>query len=64
MMRSASALAIVLAPQAPDAIRWASASIEPYDFSSTPSPPSMSALLELETDPSIDASRVYLTGGQ
>ncbi len=59
--------AIVLAPQTPDAIRWASTSIEPYDFSSTPSTPSMTALLELvdhllETDPSIDASRVYLTG--
>lgn len=59
--------AIVLAPQTPENIRWASTSIEPYDFSTTPSTPSMAALLKLvdnllETDPSIDSSRIYLTG--
>ncbi len=59
--------AIVLAPQTPENTRWASTSIEPYDFSSTPSTASMTALLHLiddmiKTDSRIDTSRIYMTG--
>ncbi|HIF6163851.1 TPA: prolyl oligopeptidase family serine peptidase [Vibrio parahaemolyticus] len=59
--------AIVLAPQTPAEIRWASTSIEPYDFTTTPSTPSMTALLHLvdnliKTDKEIDPSRIYMTG--
>lgn len=59
--------AFVLAPQTPESMRWASDSIGPYDFESTPSTPSMSALLCLidhmiASNPNIDANRIYLCG--
>ncbi len=59
--------AFVLAPQTPESMRWASDSIDPYDFESTPSTPSMSALLNLieqllASHPNIDAKRIYLCG--
>ena len=59
--------AIVLAPQTPAEIRWASTSIEPYDYSTTQSTVSMTALLSLidaliEKDKKVDSSRIYITG--
>lgn len=59
--------AIVLAPQTPVEIRWASTSIEPYDYSTTEPTASMKALLSLideliKKDKSIDLSRIYMTG--
>lgn len=58
--------AVVLAPQTPMEMRWANTTLEPYEFSETPSTASMSALLklikEMKSDGNIDASRIYMTG--
>jgi predicted peptidase len=59
--------AIVLAPQTPTEIRWANTTLEPYNFKTTPSTPSMTALLKLidylaATNPHIDRNRIYMTG--
>ena len=59
--------AIVLAPQTPKDMRWASTTLAPYDFKTTPSTPSMTALLQLidktrATNPNVDPSRIYMTG--
>ncbi len=59
--------AMVLAPQTPKPMRWASTTLEPYDFPSTPSTPSMTALLHLidhmlEQNQHIDPKRIYITG--
>lgn len=59
--------AIVLAPQTPVDMRWANTTLAPYDFKTTASTESMTALLILidkliaET-PNIDASRIYMIG--
>jgi predicted peptidase len=59
--------AIILAPQTPKDMRWANSTLDPYDFKTTPSTLSMTALLELidkliATNPNIDSSRIYMTG--
>lgn len=58
--------AYVLAPQTPEQIRWASTSINEYDFKTTPITPSMDALLELidnlKTDLKVDDNRIYIAG--
>jgi len=65
--RQARHPAIVLAPQTPKPMRWASTSNQPYDFMKTPSTDSMTALLTLidellAEDELVDARRVYITG--
>lgn len=57
----------VLAPQTPQPMRWASTTLDHYDFSHTPSTPSMTALLHLvdhllEQNTNIDVKRIYITG--
>ncbi|MFA1563328.1 carboxylesterase family protein [Aliivibrio fischeri] len=57
----------VLAPQTPKPMRWASTSLDPYVFKSTPSTPSMTALLHLIDkivikNKNIDPNRIYITG--
>ncbi|HIF9218068.1 TPA: prolyl oligopeptidase family serine peptidase [Photobacterium damselae] len=59
--------AIIIAPQTPKNIRWASTSIKPYHFATTPSTPSMTAVFKLideliEKDKNIDTSRIYMVG--
>jgi len=59
--------AYVLAPQTPGPMRWANTSLAPYDFSSTPSTPSMTTLLALidnmvKENSHIDTGRIYMTG--
>ncbi len=55
--------AYVLAPQTTPEIRWASTSIDEYDFKTTPITPSMKALLNLidnlEKDLKVDSQRIY-----
>jgi len=65
--RQAMQSAIVLAPQTPKAMRWASDSNQPYVYAETPSTPSMSALLALIDQLIADSGRVdkrqiYITG--
>ncbi len=57
----------ILAPQTPAPMRWASTTLEPYSLQSTPSTPSMTALLHLidnmlATNSNIDPNRVYIAG--
>ncbi|XAW90349.1 prolyl oligopeptidase family serine peptidase [Vibrio sp. CDRSL-10 TSBA] len=57
----------VLAPQTPGPMRWASTTLEPYNYKKTPSTESMTALLHLVDsllveNPDIDPARVYITG--
>lgn len=59
--------AYVVAPQTTAPIRWASTSISDYDFKTTPSTVSMTALLNLidemiAQNKNIDANRIYITG--
>jgi predicted peptidase len=58
--------AFVLAPQTPAPIRWASSTLEEYDWRVTPPTPSMAALLALldtlKSVPAIDQRRIYLAG--
>lgn len=58
--------AYVLAPQTTPEIRWASTSIDEYDFKTTPITPSMKALLNLidnlEKDLKVDSQRIYIAG--
>ncbi len=59
--------AYVLAPQTPMPMRWASTTLASYDYASTPSTPSMTALLHVidqlvADNPNIDATRIYMTG--
>lgn len=59
--------AFVLAPQTPKPMRWASTTLDHYDYTQTPSTPSMTALLHLidemiKNNPDIDANRIYMTG--
>lgn len=57
----------VLAPQTPKPMRWANTTLDHYDYTKTPSTPSMTALLHLidemiAKNPNIDANRIYMTG--
>ncbi len=59
--------AYILAPQTPAEMRWAHTDLGEYDFSKTPSTPSMTALLAMldnvdEWFPLVDTSRIYMTG--
>lgn len=58
--------AYVLAPQTTPEIRWASVSIDEYDFKTTPITPSMNSLLHLidnlEKELKIDPKRIYIAG--
>lgn len=58
--------AVVLAPQTPADMRWANTSLHPYEFSSTPSTDSMTALLklvkEMKANGKVDPNRIYMTG--
>lgn len=59
--------AYVLAPQTPKPMRWASTTLASYDYATTPSTPSMTALLHVidklvAENPNIDATRIYMTG--
>lgn len=57
----------VLAPQTPKSIRWASTTLDHYDYSKTPSTLSMTALLHLVDkmiidNTHIDVNKIYITG--
>lgn len=58
--------AYVLAPQTTPEIRWASVSIDEYDFKTTPITPFMNSLLHLidnlEKELKIDPKRIYIAG--
>lgn len=58
--------AYVLAPQTPVDMRWASTSIDEYDFKTTPITPSMDTLLvlidKLKNELKIDDQRIYIAG--